>query len=126
MGAHLELATAFAQRGSVSECSHYLEKARIVAETVRSDVFASKIATRQAQLQYRLQHYEKSRAKLGEASDLIGEAEALGVIDIRQVEGDLYARMEMIEEAGQAFAVAGKDIEGLDKVFTEAEAMMPS
>lgn len=43
-----------------------------------------------------------------------------------RVQGDLYTRQGMIEEAGQMFQSTSNEIAGLDSVFVAAEALLPT
>ncbi len=48
------------------------------------------------------------------------------VIDLQRIRGDIFARQEFAEEAGEIFGNASKDIGGLDAAFKAVESLMPS
>lgn len=47
-------------------------------------------------------------------------------IDIKRIQGDVFSRQEMIEEAGQIFEITTKELVGLDEAFVATEALVPS
>lgn len=47
-------------------------------------------------------------------------------IDIKRIQGDVFSRQEMIEEAGQIFEITGKELVGLDEAFVATEALVQS
>jgi hypothetical protein len=54
------------------------------------------------------------------------QTEGPDAVDIKRIQGDLYTRQEQLQEAEEAFATASKDIHGLDTVFVNADALLPT
>jgi hypothetical protein len=48
------------------------------------------------------------------------------MIDIKRIQGDVYSKQEMAEEAGAMFDGACQEVTGLEAVFTTIEAILPS
>ena len=88
----------------------------------------SRIGAQLAELQSRLNNFEASLTKLIAAEADVGAAEMSGPdgVEINRIKGDLYARQEMIEEAGEMFDNATRAVQGLDAVFNAGEALVPS
>ncbi|RSH95601.1 hypothetical protein EHS25_000693 [Saitozyma podzolica] len=126
LSATFDLAAAFAQRGSVRDCEYFLKQAGTVASAVKSGVMQSRAEARSAELEYRLRKYEASVQRLGEASNGLTSSIGPDAIDIKRIQGDVFSRQEMIEEAGQIFEITTKELVGLDEAFVATEALVPS
>ena len=63
----LDWTAALSQRGSVWDAQGLLATAALLANSVKSSVFASRVATRQAELLFRRGKFDEAEAKLGEA-----------------------------------------------------------
>ncbi|WVQ98549.1 hypothetical protein IAU59_005675 [Kwoniella sp. CBS 9459] len=122
----IDLATAFAYRGSVRDAEYFLKIAYGVAEAVRSQVLEARIGARQAELLFRMRKWEETGQKLESAAVSLNTVEGPDMVDLNRLKGDLYSRTEMVEEAGEVFESTSKEIAGLDAVFTAAEAIIPS
>ncbi|WVF72384.1 hypothetical protein IAT40_007199 [Kwoniella sp. CBS 6097] len=122
----IDLATAFAYRGSVRDAEYFLKISSGVADAVRSQVLAARIGAREADLLFRLRRWEETGEKLEAAAGSLNMVEGPDMIDLNRLKGDLYSRTEMVEEAGEVFESTSKEIAGLDAVFTAAEAVIVS
>ncbi|OCF35317.1 hypothetical protein I316_02863 [Kwoniella heveanensis BCC8398] len=122
----IDLATAFAYRGSVRDAEYFLNLSSVVADAVKSKVLGARIGTRQAEILFRMRKWEQTGETLETAAGSLNMMEGPDMIDLNRLKGDLYARTEMVEEAGEVFESTSKEIAGLDAVFTAAEAVIPS
>lgn len=66
--AYIDLASAYAQRGSPVDAKYYLHQAESTAKSVRSPAMQARAATRFAVLESRLKQLEKAQAKIDEAT----------------------------------------------------------
>jgi separase len=123
--AHVSL---LANRGSVKEVEYYLRISKEVATIVRAPIMLSRVGAQMAELQSRLNKFEASLSKLAAAEADVGAAEMSGPdgVEINRIKGDLYARQEMLAEAGEMFDNATRAVQGLDAVFNASEALIPS
>jgi hypothetical protein len=144
LDAYIDLADAYAQRGSAKEAIYYLSLADATARAVRSSAGIARAATKGATLQTRMQKLELAQTKIGEASTALtlvsvsyhdlntrretywSQTEGPDMFDLQRVKGDLLARQEMAEEANEVFEAASRGIHGLDTVFSAADALLPS
>ncbi|WVQ78257.1 hypothetical protein IAT38_000341 [Cryptococcus sp. DSM 104549] len=122
----LNLAQAFAARGSVRDCEYFLKVAGQVSEAVKSGGMSARVGARQADVLFRLRKYEEVEGKLESAAQLLSVEEGPDVIELMKVQGDLYSRQELVEEAHQIFTATSKEIAGLDQAFVAAEALLPT
>ncbi|KAK8870007.1 hypothetical protein IAR55_000577 [Kwoniella newhampshirensis] len=122
----LELATAFANRGSVKDCEYFLKVASSVCESVKSGGMGARVGAREAEILFRLRKYEEVEGRLQKAAETLSLADAPDAIELRRIQGDLLSKQEMLEEAHQVFESASNEIKGLDEVFVVAEAMLPT
>ncbi|ADV20626.1 Hypothetical protein CGB_B9070W [Cryptococcus gattii WM276] len=121
-----DLASAYAARGSVRDAEYFLKVAGLVSETIKSGSMGARVGTREAELLFRLRKLEEVGTKLESAAGLLCTEEGPEVVDLMKVQGDLYTRQGMIEEAGQMFQSTSSEIAGLDSVFVAAEALLPT
>jgi len=128
LDATLAYTSLLANRGSVKEVDYYLRVSTEVASIVRSPIILSRVGAQSAELQARLNQFEASLTKLSAAEAEAGTADMSGPdgVEINRIKGDLYARQEMIEEAGEMFDNATRAVQGLDAIFNASEALVPS
>nr|XP_031857742.1 uncharacterized protein CI109_006837 [Kwoniella shandongensis]KAA5524814.1 hypothetical protein CI109_006837 [Kwoniella shandongensis] len=126
LDAILDLASAFANRGSVKDCEYFLKLAGSVCIAVKSGGMDARVGAREAEILFRLRKYEEVEERLQKAAEHLSLADGPDAIDLRRIQGDLLSRQEMIEEAHQIFESTSNDIKGLDEVFVAAEAMLPT
>jgi len=138
--AYLELANAYAQRGSAADAKYYFAYADVVAKAVRSSALIARTATKSANLRGRMNKLDEAHEKLTLASGALvvvsqfrrdrnranEQSDGPDAYDLQRVKGDILARQEMTDEAKQVFEAASKGIHGLDTVFSAADALLPS
>ncbi|WVQ71462.1 hypothetical protein IAR50_000999 [Cryptococcus sp. DSM 104548] len=121
-----DLAAAFAARGSVKDVEYFLKVAGQVSAVVKSGGMGAKTGASEAEILFRLRKYDEVEGRLEGAAVLLGTDTGPGIVDILQVQGDLYTRQELVEEANQVFECTSNEIAGLDATFAAAEALLPT
>ncbi|ODO11404.1 hypothetical protein I350_00183 [Cryptococcus amylolentus CBS 6273] len=121
-----DLASAFAARGSVKDVEYFLKVAGQVSAVVKSGGMGAKTGASEAEILFRLRKYDEVEGRLEGAAALLGTDTGPGMVDILRVQGDLYTRQDLVEEANQVFECTSNEIAGLDATFAAAEALLPT
>ncbi|WVN89000.1 uncharacterized protein L203_104216 [Cryptococcus depauperatus CBS 7841] len=120
------LASAFAARGSVKDVEYFLKVAGQVSVAVKSGEMGARTGAKEAEILFRLRRYGEVEGKLENAAALLCWEEGPEVVNLLTVQGDLYTRQQMVDEAARIFENTSNKIAGLDAVFTATEALLPS
>ena len=134
-------------RGSAKEVEYFLKVATEVAEIVRSEGMQKRLETKRAELEARMRLFDKSLERLsglerdvvnaedGESAEPVDASpaedgpdsvERMDQVDVDRIKGDIFAKQEMIEEAGEMLESAMRGVWELNGLFEKGEALMPS
>jgi len=134
-------------RGSAKQVEYFLKVATEVAEIVRSEGMQKRLETKRAELEARMRMFDKSLERLdgveggatnGDTGEEDGGPASAGAgsgtdrddrmdqVDVDRIKGDIFAKQEMIEQAGERLESAMRGVWELNGLFEKGEALMPS
>lgn len=67
----LALSDAYATRGNADTAQHMITSLEPMLPMIKAPVIAARMATKSAELKYRMRQYDQSVEKLGEASNVL-------------------------------------------------------
>ena len=135
----------------MGEAEFYLKNAREIAEVLRSSVLTARADAKSAELHARMRQYETSLKTLDHASYSLQAAstststgdqsdggqpttpsevepalDGPDSFEITRIRGDVFAKTEMVAEAGEMFDLALVSVQTLEKGFNESESLIPT